>query len=43
MSHEVEQPWIERNWQVFVIAFGVGCVALLAFYHPGYARPFGLY
>jgi hypothetical protein len=26
-----------------VIAFGVGCVALLALYHPGYALPFGTY
>ena len=43
MSHEVEQPWIERNWQVLVIAFGVGAVTLLALYHPGYAHPFGTY
>jgi uncharacterized membrane protein len=34
MSHHVEQPWIERNWQVFVIAFAVVCVVILALYNP---------
>ena len=43
MSHEVEQTWIERNWQALVIAFGVLFVAILVFLHPGFARPYGTY
>ena len=43
MSHEVEQTWVERNWLVLVIAFGVAFVLILALYHPGFARPYGTY
>jgi hypothetical protein len=33
-DHHVELPWFERYWQIGVIAFGVGFVALLVSYYP---------
>jgi hypothetical protein len=35
MSHHVEQSWIERYWQVFLIAFAITYVLFWALFKPG--------
>jgi hypothetical protein len=32
-SHE---PWIDRWWPVFLIAFGVACFMGIDFFHPNF-------
>ncbi len=35
MSHE-RDSWVERNWQVFVIAFGLVFLTVLVSFKPGW-------
>jgi hypothetical protein len=34
MSSKHSESWVERNWQVFVIAFGLIFLTLLVSFHP---------